>query len=261
MKAEIPRVLALLAISVSLVSCSHQVHSGLPSVAASVKSPGLNNTYRTKKSGFSSIVQTASASQLNTSTISPSFVVGPRAGDLLIAAVWLQNSAATLTLPSGWKDITTETGGTPPTNPIQAGTDCSLQVVMHIVAAGDPPSYTFTSSLSTSIAASMYEITGENPADPIDGAASAGIVNDASGNLSVTATPPGSALEMPNEVVLAFFAESYWSQFQDWATPGSGWTDDGIIQFSPSSGALDPQHIYLGASTTPPTASVHFPVT
>jgi hypothetical protein len=152
---------------------------------------------------FRGVATAAAASATSITVSTPSSAVS---GDLLLASVAVRGSA-TIGTPSGWTLIRSDANGS----------TMRLATYRRFAAAGDPASFTFTFSKSTTASvASVAAYAGVDTANPVDVAA--GQVN---ATASKSAIVPSITTAVANDALLTVIG----SASQVTATPPTGMTE------------------------------------
>jgi hypothetical protein len=132
----------------------------------------------------------SSAGGANTSTASLILPkpAGTVTGDVLLAAVTVRGTP-TITPPSGWTVVRTDT----------RGTALRQAVFMRVAAAGEPTSYTWTFSQAATAVGTIGAYTGVDTANPLNGNSGQTTAS------SATITAPSITTTVANTRLVAFF--------------------------------------------------------
>ncbi len=165
---------------------------------------------------------------------------GTTSGDILITAVSVRSSTATITAPSGWTTIQTVLN----TN----NTSTRLSVYYKVATGSEPSSYTWTVSTNTGVVGSTMAFSGGDTSSPID----TYLGTDTASSLSHTV---GSVTPSVNgAMVLSFFEYEHSSTW----TPPAGMTESSDLSSltTPNTSGISMESDYLLQTSATATGSL-----
>lgn len=213
MSAALRIVLAGLLVGVSAYAAAQPAFRGAASAATSNTPVFRGATAASYGAGVR--FRSAASAASNTGSLSVSRPSGTAANDVMIAAVGVRPSTATIAAPAGWTLVRRTDNNNGGTN--------SLAVFHRLASAGEPSSYVWNVSGATEAVGGIQSFTGVDPANPID------VESGQATAISLAHATPSVTTTVANAMVVTahtFATSTTW-------TPPSGMTEAFDVQYQP----------------------------